>query len=51
MNYKKNFVLIAAISLLSIFGLNAQDDKIPGGDEEVPLGVEVRNGKLLFSFR
>jgi len=49
MNYKKNFVLIAVISLLSIFGLNAQDDKIPGGDEEVPLGVEARNGKLLFS--
>ena len=49
MNYKKNFLLIAAISLLSIFGLNAQDDQIPGGNQEVPLGVKERNGKLLFS--
>ena len=48
MNYKKNFVLVVAISLLSIIGLNAQDAKVPGGDEKVPLGVEARNGKLLF---
>jgi phosphate-selective porin OprO/OprP len=49
MNYKKNFILVIAISLLSILGLNAQDDKVPGGNEEVPLGAEVRNGKLFFS--
>ncbi len=51
MNYKKNFLLIIAISMLSILGLNelkAQDAKVPGGDEKVPLGVEARNGKLLF---
>jgi len=37
--------------MLSILGLNelkAQDAKVPGGDEKVPLGVEARNGKLLF---
>ncbi len=52
MNYKKNFLLILVISMFSILGLmelNAQDDKIPGGNESVPLGVEARNGKLLFS--
>lgn len=49
MNYNKNFVLVIAISLLSIIGLNAQDAKVPGGDEKVPLGAEVRNGKLFFS--
>ncbi|HEX9252009.1 MAG TPA: porin [Ignavibacteriaceae bacterium] len=52
MNYKKHFVLIITISLLSILGVNelyAQDDKIPGGNQEVPLGVKERNGKLLFS--
>ena len=51
MDYKKNFLLIIAISMLSILGLNelnAQDAKVPGGDEKVPLGVEARNGKLLF---
>lgn len=51
MNFKKNFLLIIAISMLSILGLNelnAQDAKVPGGDEKVPLGVEARNGKLLF---
>jgi len=51
MNYKKYFLLIIAISMLSILGLNelnAQDAKVPGGDEKVPLGVEARNGKLLF---
>ena len=31
-----------------LLGLNAQDAKVPGGDEKVPLGVEARNGKLLF---
>lgn len=52
MNYKKNFAIVFAISLLSILGfneLNAQDAKVPGGDEKVPLGVEARNGKLFFS--
>ena len=38
MNYKKNFVLVIAISLLSIIGLNAQDAKVPGGDETGTLG-------------
>ena len=51
MNYKKNFLLIAAIALLSVFGLNAQDAKVPGGDEKIPLGVDARNGKFLFAFR
>ncbi len=50
MNYKKNFVLIIAIllSILWLNELNAQDAKVPGGDDKVPLGVEARNGKLLF---
>ena len=48
MNYKKNFVLIIAISLLSVLGLNAQDARVPGAEEKIPLGVNARNGKLVF---
>lgn len=51
MIYRKNFLLMLAISMFSILGfteLTAQDAKVPGGDEKVPLGVEARNGKLLF---
>lgn len=45
---RKNLALILAILVLSIFRLEAQDAKVPGGDQKVPLGVEAKNGKLIF---
>ncbi len=44
---RKNLALILAILVLSI-RLEAQDAKVPGGDQKVPLGVEAKNGKLIF---
>jgi phosphate-selective porin OprO/OprP len=35
-------ILFAGITLY------AQDSRIPGGDQKVPLGADVRNGKLVF---
>ncbi|MBX2976487.1 MAG: hypothetical protein KF721_10150 [Ignavibacteriaceae bacterium] len=37
-----------AVLLLISSTLYAQDAKIPGGDSKVPLGAEVKNGKLVF---
>lgn len=45
---RKNFALILVIFVLSIIRLEAQDSKVPGGDESVPLGVNAKNGKLIF---
>ncbi len=39
------FVCLAALSTMML----AQDSRIPGGDQKVPLGAEVRNGKLVFA--
>lgn len=52
MNNKNNLLIVLIIcmySILTISELIAQDAKVPGGDQKVPLGAEVRNGKLLFS--
>jgi len=35
-------------SILGLSELNAQDAKVPGGDQRLPLGAEMRNGKLVF---
>jgi len=51
MNNRKNILFVTSIFLLSIIGiieLKAQDVKVPGGNERSPLGVEAKNGKLLF---
>ncbi len=45
---RKNLALILAIFVLSIFRLEAQDAKIPGGDQKVPISTDVKNGKLVF---
>lgn len=42
-----HFLILAAI-LLAGATLNAQDARIPGGDYAVPLGANVRNGKMVF---
>jgi len=51
MDNKKNLLLVLAICMFSILGFNeliAQDAKVPGGDDKIPLGVEAKNGKLFF---
>lgn len=44
----KNIALILAIIFMSSIISFAQDARVPGGDQKIPLGAEVRNGKLLF---
>ena len=39
-------IMVMMLFLLP-FLLPAQDSRIPGGDQKVPLGAEVRNGKLV----
>jgi phosphate-selective porin OprO/OprP len=41
-------IFLVTLLLISVNLVFAQDDKVPGGDEKVPLGAEARNGKLLF---
>ncbi len=43
--------IVLAMALMLPCGgqLLAQDSRVPGGDESVPLGAEERNGKLVFS--
>lgn len=51
MNNKKSWMLVWAICLFSISvftEIQAQDTKVPGGDQRFPLGSEMRNGKLVF---
>mgnify|MGYP001282552887 CR=1 FL=1 len=46
---KKGTILSVAFILFMVMGnIIAQDSRIPGGDYKVPLGGEVRNGKLVF---
>ena len=40
--------LLLGLLLVSNAVLVAQDNRVPGGDEKMPLGVEQRNGKLVF---
>jgi phosphate-selective porin OprO/OprP len=51
MNYQKNLLVVLTIVLmifLSNIKIMAQDDKIPGGNQNVPIKAEVENGKLVF---
>lgn len=41
-------VLISLFSILNFSELNAQDSKVPGGEEKVAMSVDHRNGKLVF---
>jgi len=47
MKYSFYFFQIA-VMLFTASALIAQDSKIPGGSEKVPVGAEVKNGKLVF---
>jgi phosphate-selective porin OprO/OprP len=44
--YSLKQILLAAF--LCAVTLVAQDSRIPGGDQKVPLGADVRNGKMVF---
>ena len=48
MNNRKNFIIVVLISVFSILGVNELKAQVPGGDQKVPLGAEMRNGKLVF---
>ncbi|MFA7420381.1 MAG: porin [Melioribacteraceae bacterium] len=41
-------VVLLTVFLMNCAVLFAQDAKVPGGAEKVPMGVEQRNGKLVF---
>ncbi len=40
--------LVMALIFITGITMFAQDSRIPGGDSKVPLGAEVRNGKMVF---
>jgi phosphate-selective porin OprO/OprP len=42
------FLVQIALMLLVTSTVMAQDSKVPGGDQKVPLGADVKNGKLVF---
>ncbi len=47
----KNIFLMISFCLLIILQQNellAQDSRVPGGNQKVPLGADVKNGKLVF---
>ncbi len=44
----RSIFVLACLATMSSMIL-AQDSRIPGGDQKVPLGAEVRNGKLVFA--
>lgn len=44
----KMFLIVMGVMILNCAQIIAQDSKIPGGDEKVPMGVNQRNGKLVF---
>lgn len=51
MNYREKILFAVITAFLVLAGNNiifAQDAKIPGGNQEIPLGAEVKNGKLVF---
>jgi phosphate-selective porin OprO/OprP len=46
---KYTIILVqAALMLFAASSVMGQDSKVPGGAQSVPLGAEVRNGKLVF---
>lgn len=50
MNKSKTMIILVILGFLALnaIQLYAQDAKVPGGSEKVPMGVEQRNGKLVF---
>jgi phosphate-selective porin OprO/OprP len=46
--WKTQLALVIGAMLVSIAVASAQDSRVPGGAQSVPLGAEARNGKLLF---
>lgn len=49
MNHQTTRVALVVVAVLvGIVAAIAQDSRVPGGTQSVPLGSEVRNGKLLF---
>lgn len=47
-NIQNNFVSSILALMMLASTLFAQDARVPGGEKKVPLGIEVRNGKLFF---
>lgn len=47
-NHTRCIVLMVMLLITLSPSLFAQDARIPGGSQKVPLGAEVRNGKLVF---
>ena len=50
MKNKRNYfaMLLVTLGFLSVNLVYAQDSRVPGGEQKIPLGSEVRNGKLVF---
>lgn len=50
MEKKKSYftILLVAILFFNLSAIIAQDAKVPGGNEKVPMAAEERNGKLIF---
>jgi len=46
--WKTQLALVIGAMLVSIAVASAQDSRVPGGAQSVPLGAEARNGKPLF---
>ncbi len=47
-NLISKLVLVFVLILITDVTMNAQETRIPGGEQKIPLGVDVRNGKLFF---
>jgi phosphate-selective porin OprO/OprP len=47
-HWTATIALIVACLFVGMTILVAQDSRVPGGDQKIPLGAEVRNGKLVF---
>ncbi|MDY0081768.1 MAG: porin [Ignavibacteriaceae bacterium] len=47
-NNKKNFIVFGLVLFFFISTINILAQDVPGGTQKVPIGGEVRNGKLLF---
>lgn len=41
-------ILLLTLGIMSVNLIYAQEARVPGGDQKIPLGAEVRNGKLMF---
>ena len=51
-NNRGSFTLFLLVLLLMSADLIfAQDARVPGGEQKIPLGANVRNGKMIFRNR